>query len=232
MNKLYIGNLNESVTPADLEKVFAEHKISYSGQFLVKSGYAFVDCPDEHWAMKAIETFSGKSAATSPGKKKKTQRNPRTTEICSSSFLARQLFPGPRGSASVPCLDLPPSTPPPQAEILGISFSLPPARDARGSSPPSPPTGREPPLATGGGGGVSRALGSGSRRGFPGAPHSSLEGPPAGTPPRPGSPSRPFQEGCSCTSGLPALLVGTSPETGRGRKGLPPPAQGLGLEPF
>ena len=48
MNKLYIGNLNESVTPADLEKVFAEHKISYSGQFLVKSGYAFVDCPDEH----------------------------------------------------------------------------------------------------------------------------------------------------------------------------------------
>ncbi|NP_001388384.1 insulin-like growth factor 2 mRNA-binding protein 1 isoform 3 [Mus musculus] len=60
MNKLYIGNLNESVTPADLEKVFAEHKISYSGQFLVKSGYAFVDCPDEHWAMKAIETFSGK----------------------------------------------------------------------------------------------------------------------------------------------------------------------------
>jgi RNA recognition motif-containing protein len=66
MNKLYIGNLNESVTPADLEKVFAEHKISYSGQFLVKSGYAFVDCPDEHWAMKAIETFSGKSAATSP----------------------------------------------------------------------------------------------------------------------------------------------------------------------
>ncbi|KAM6174817.1 insulin-like growth factor 2 mRNA-binding protein 1 isoform 4-T4 [Erethizon dorsatum] len=60
MNKLYIGNLNESVTPADLEKVFAEHKISYSGPFLVKSGYAFVDCPDEHWAMKAIETFSGK----------------------------------------------------------------------------------------------------------------------------------------------------------------------------
>ncbi|XP_077019174.1 insulin-like growth factor 2 mRNA-binding protein 1 isoform X3 [Tamandua tetradactyla] len=60
MNKLYIGNLNESVTSADLEKVFAEHKISYSGQFLVKSGYAFVDCPDEHWAMKAIETFSGK----------------------------------------------------------------------------------------------------------------------------------------------------------------------------
>lgn len=60
VNKLYIGNLNESATSADLEKVSAEHKISYSGQFLVKSGYAFVDCPDQHWAMKAIETFSGK----------------------------------------------------------------------------------------------------------------------------------------------------------------------------
>ena len=60
MNKLYTGKVNESVTPADLEKVFAKHKISYSSQFLVKSGYAFVDCPDEHWAMKAIETFLGK----------------------------------------------------------------------------------------------------------------------------------------------------------------------------
>ncbi|XP_032058700.1 insulin-like growth factor 2 mRNA-binding protein 1 isoform X3 [Aythya fuligula] len=60
MNKLYIGNLNENVTPADLEKVFNDHKISFTGQFLVKSGYAFVDCPDEQWAMKAIETFSGK----------------------------------------------------------------------------------------------------------------------------------------------------------------------------
>ncbi|EMP33767.1 Insulin-like growth factor 2 mRNA-binding protein 1 [Chelonia mydas] len=59
MNKLYIGNLNENVTPGDLEKVFNDHKISFSGQFLVKSGYAFVDCPDEQWAMKAIETFSG-----------------------------------------------------------------------------------------------------------------------------------------------------------------------------
>ncbi|XP_028931584.1 insulin-like growth factor 2 mRNA-binding protein 1 isoform X3 [Ornithorhynchus anatinus] len=60
MNKLYIGNLNEGVTAGDLERVFADHKIAYSGQFLVKSGYAFVDCPNEQWAMRAIETFSGK----------------------------------------------------------------------------------------------------------------------------------------------------------------------------
>ncbi|XP_018860940.1 insulin-like growth factor 2 mRNA-binding protein 1 [Parus major] len=60
MNKLYIGNLPEGVTAAELERVFTEHRISFSGRFLVKSGYAFVDCPDEQWAMKAIETFSGK----------------------------------------------------------------------------------------------------------------------------------------------------------------------------
>lgn len=60
MHKLYIGNLGESVTAEDLGKAFDDHKIPYSGQFLMKSGYAFVDCPDDQCAMKAIETFSGK----------------------------------------------------------------------------------------------------------------------------------------------------------------------------
>uniref|UniRef100_A0A3B3QKM4 Insulin-like growth factor 2 mRNA binding protein 1 n=1 Tax=Paramormyrops kingsleyae TaxID=1676925 RepID=A0A3B3QKM4_9TELE len=60
MNKLYIGNLSENVTSEDLVKVFEDCKIPFSGQFLLKTGYAFVDCPDDQWAMKAIETFSGK----------------------------------------------------------------------------------------------------------------------------------------------------------------------------
>lgn len=60
MHKLYIGNLGENVTAEDLGKAFDDHKIAYSGQFLMKSGYAFVDCPDDQCAMKAIETFSGK----------------------------------------------------------------------------------------------------------------------------------------------------------------------------
>uniref|UniRef100_A0A674PP14 Insulin-like growth factor 2 mRNA binding protein 1 n=1 Tax=Takifugu rubripes TaxID=31033 RepID=A0A674PP14_TAKRU len=60
MHKLYIGNLGESVTAEDLGKTFDDHKIPYTGQFLMKTGYAFVDCPDDQWAMKAIETFSGK----------------------------------------------------------------------------------------------------------------------------------------------------------------------------
>uniref|UniRef100_A0A8C8VJW8 Insulin like growth factor 2 mRNA binding protein 3 n=1 Tax=Pelusios castaneus TaxID=367368 RepID=A0A8C8VJW8_9SAUR len=60
MNKLYIGNLGETVSPLDLESLFKESKIPFTGQFLVKTGYAFVDCPDENWAMKAIEALSGK----------------------------------------------------------------------------------------------------------------------------------------------------------------------------
>uniref|UniRef100_A0A672FYY2 Insulin-like growth factor 2 mRNA binding protein 1 n=1 Tax=Salarias fasciatus TaxID=181472 RepID=A0A672FYY2_SALFA len=60
MHKLYIGNLGDSVTAEDLGKTFDDHKIPYSGQFLMKTGYAFVDCPDDQWAMKAIEVISGK----------------------------------------------------------------------------------------------------------------------------------------------------------------------------
>lgn len=59
MNKLYIGNLGEDAAPSDLESIFKDAKIPVSGPFLVKAGYAFVDCPDEGWALKAIEALSG-----------------------------------------------------------------------------------------------------------------------------------------------------------------------------
>lgn len=60
MNKLYIGNVSEEASAVDLESIFDQWKIPYSGPFLVKTGYAFVDCPDEKVAMKAIDTLSGK----------------------------------------------------------------------------------------------------------------------------------------------------------------------------
>ncbi|GCB76618.1 hypothetical protein scyTo_0018358 [Scyliorhinus torazame] len=59
MNKLYIGNLSSTVTAADIHELFGERKLSI-GQVLLKSGYAFVDCPDENAAIKVIETLSGK----------------------------------------------------------------------------------------------------------------------------------------------------------------------------
>ncbi|XP_059899057.1 insulin-like growth factor 2 mRNA-binding protein 1 isoform X1 [Gadus macrocephalus] len=60
MNKLYIGNLNDKVTVEELVKLFEDYNLVYVGEFLLKTGYAFVDCPDDQWAMKAIEAFSGK----------------------------------------------------------------------------------------------------------------------------------------------------------------------------
>uniref|UniRef100_A0A674EAH2 Insulin-like growth factor 2 mRNA-binding protein 3 n=1 Tax=Salmo trutta TaxID=8032 RepID=A0A674EAH2_SALTR len=60
MNKLYIGNVSEEASAEDLETIFEQWKIPHSGPFLVKTGYAFVDCPDEKNAMMAIDILSGK----------------------------------------------------------------------------------------------------------------------------------------------------------------------------
>ncbi|XP_029462340.1 insulin-like growth factor 2 mRNA-binding protein 2 isoform X2 [Rhinatrema bivittatum] len=60
MNKLYIGNLSPSVTADELKQLFGDRKLPVAGQVLLKSGYAFVDYPDQNWAIRAIETLSGK----------------------------------------------------------------------------------------------------------------------------------------------------------------------------
>uniref|UniRef100_A0A8C2APQ7 Insulin-like growth factor 2 mRNA binding protein 2a n=1 Tax=Cyprinus carpio TaxID=7962 RepID=A0A8C2APQ7_CYPCA len=60
MNKLYVGNLSPSVTVEDLKQLFGERKLPVTDEVLLKSGYAFVDFPDQNWAIKAIETLSGK----------------------------------------------------------------------------------------------------------------------------------------------------------------------------
>lgn len=59
MNKLYVGNLSPSVTEEDLQQLFGERKLPAAEQVLVKSGYAFVDFPDQNAAVKAIELLSG-----------------------------------------------------------------------------------------------------------------------------------------------------------------------------
>uniref|UniRef100_A0A8C1EHE7 Insulin-like growth factor 2 mRNA binding protein 3 n=1 Tax=Cyprinus carpio carpio TaxID=630221 RepID=A0A8C1EHE7_CYPCA len=56
MNKLYIGNVSEQASAPDLESIFEQWKIPFSAPFLVKSGYAFVDCPDE----KNLDHFNPK----------------------------------------------------------------------------------------------------------------------------------------------------------------------------
>ncbi|KAK3529929.1 hypothetical protein QTP86_009274 [Hemibagrus guttatus] len=62
MNKLYVGNLSPSVTVDDLKRLFGERQLPVTDRtVLLKSGYAFVDFPDQKWAIKAIETLSGKA---------------------------------------------------------------------------------------------------------------------------------------------------------------------------
>ncbi|CAG5865519.1 unnamed protein product [Menidia menidia] len=58
MNKLYVGNLSPSVTVEDLKQLFGERKLPVTEEVLLKSGYAFVDFPDQNSAIKAIETLS------------------------------------------------------------------------------------------------------------------------------------------------------------------------------
>lgn len=60
MKKLYIGNLSPAVTAEELRQLFGDRKLPLTGQVLLKSGYAFVDYPDQNWAIRAIETLSGK----------------------------------------------------------------------------------------------------------------------------------------------------------------------------
>lgn len=62
MNKLYIGNVSAEASEEDFETIFEQWKIPHSGPFLVKTGYAFVDCPDEKAAMKAIDVLSGEKS--------------------------------------------------------------------------------------------------------------------------------------------------------------------------
>lgn len=68
MNKLYIGNLSPSVTVEDLYQLFREKNLPEPEQVLLKSGYAFVDFPDQNSAIKAIEILSGKAYTELHGK--------------------------------------------------------------------------------------------------------------------------------------------------------------------
>lgn len=80
MNKLYIGNLSPAVTADDLRQLFGDRKLPLAGQVLLKSGYAFVDYPDQNWAIRAIETLSGEQSALSPSPRLSQLRPGRSPE--------------------------------------------------------------------------------------------------------------------------------------------------------
>ncbi|KAF6198664.1 hypothetical protein GE061_008416 [Apolygus lucorum] len=59
MSKLYVGNLPNVVTEADLHLLFFESGIATSAVLLKKGGYAFVDCYEQSLADRAIDKLNG-----------------------------------------------------------------------------------------------------------------------------------------------------------------------------
>ena len=89
MNKLYIGNVSAEASEEDFETIFEQWKIPHSGPFLLKTGYAFVDCLDEKAAMKAIDVLSGEAFCGIKKKKSVIWKDARTAAIVWSSLGLR-----------------------------------------------------------------------------------------------------------------------------------------------
>lgn len=60
MSKLYIGNLPSDMNEAGLRQLFVEQNLSCTNILVKRGGYAFVDCPDQSSADKAIDKLNGK----------------------------------------------------------------------------------------------------------------------------------------------------------------------------
>ncbi|XP_025832796.1 insulin-like growth factor 2 mRNA-binding protein 1 [Agrilus planipennis] len=59
MSKLYIGNLPTETSETALRQLFLEHNLSCTNILVKRGGYAFVDCPDQSSADKAIDKLNG-----------------------------------------------------------------------------------------------------------------------------------------------------------------------------
>lgn len=79
MSKLYVGNLPTETSEHSLKQLFHEQNLSCTNILVKRGGYAFVDCPDQSSADRAIDklngyNFNGSSLVVEPsvasGKKK------------------------------------------------------------------------------------------------------------------------------------------------------------------
>ncbi|XP_044268110.1 insulin-like growth factor 2 mRNA-binding protein 1 isoform X3 [Tribolium madens] len=59
MSKLYIGNLPTETNENALRQLFLEQNLSCTNILVKRGGYAFVDCPDQSSADKAIDKLNG-----------------------------------------------------------------------------------------------------------------------------------------------------------------------------
>ncbi|XP_031345712.1 insulin-like growth factor 2 mRNA-binding protein 3-A [Photinus pyralis] len=59
MSKLYIGNLPADTNEMILRRLFLEQNLPCTNVLVKRGGYAFVDCPDQSSADKAIDKLNG-----------------------------------------------------------------------------------------------------------------------------------------------------------------------------
>ncbi|CAG0902912.1 unnamed protein product [Darwinula stevensoni] len=59
LSKLYIGNLPSDIDESDVRKLFEDHGLNVVGVLVKRAGYAFVDCPDQSAADRAIDKLNG-----------------------------------------------------------------------------------------------------------------------------------------------------------------------------
>ncbi|XP_048518366.1 insulin-like growth factor 2 mRNA-binding protein 1 [Dendroctonus ponderosae] len=59
MSKLYVGNLPMEANEGSLRQLFADQNLSCTSILIKRGGYAFVDCPDQSSADKAIDKLNG-----------------------------------------------------------------------------------------------------------------------------------------------------------------------------
>lgn len=64
MSKLYIGNLPAETNENALRQLFLDQNLSCTNILVKRGGYAFVDCPDQSSADKAIDKLNGKKQST------------------------------------------------------------------------------------------------------------------------------------------------------------------------
>ncbi|CAG9823575.1 unnamed protein product [Phaedon cochleariae] len=59
MSKLYVGNLPNETSENGLRQLFLEQTLSCTNILIKRGGYAFVDCPDQSSADRAIDKLNG-----------------------------------------------------------------------------------------------------------------------------------------------------------------------------
>ncbi|CAG9832896.1 unnamed protein product [Diabrotica balteata] len=59
MSKLYVGNLPNEINENKLKQLFAEQNLSCTSILIKRGGYAFIDCPDQSSADRAIDKLNG-----------------------------------------------------------------------------------------------------------------------------------------------------------------------------